>query len=187
MRFLRVLAIASLLVGFGVLQLAAAEVAKPAAAKMTAPAKRGPVTIVKAKLDPAVVIAAGTGVQGTIKLDGALTPQLSAMKCSDIMVVIGKYITPPPPTSTTTLNIPTFEEVASNMATGDIASGACTYKVIGVPTSTQYTVLMNAHPQGVHCDLVYLDEKPYQPKLTFKPGQMQTQNFVVKPVCTIVK
>jgi hypothetical protein len=186
MRFFRYLGIVALLVGFGVLQLAAAEVRKASAAsKISAPAKRGPITVVKAKLDPSVLVAAGTGVMGTIKLDGPLTPQLSTMKCTDIMVIVGNYTTPA--SSSTSIGIRTFEEVTSSAASGDIASGTCAYKVGGVPVSTQYTIILNANPAGVHCDVVGLAEQPYEPKLTFKPGQMQTQNYVVKPYCTLVK
>lgn len=179
MKLFRYLLIFTFLIGFGTL-LFSAEVARTAVAR-----KPGAVKIVKATLNKNAVIAAGTGLKGTIKLTAALPSPLSAMTCGDLSVLVGTYTTPP--ASPGTIAIRTFEEVASSAATGDITKGSCSYSVMGVPSAVKYDVLVNADRTKFACDVVTLNLKPATLQVTFKPGQMYTNDFQVTPGCEKVK
>lgn len=179
MKSFRYLLILSLLIGFGTL-LYSAEVTR------TVAPKPGAVKVVKASVNKNAIIAAGTGLKGTIKVNGALPSQLGTMACGDLSVLVGTYKTPA--ATQGTIAIRTFEEVVSSTATGDIAKGNCSYTVAGVPAGVKYDVLVNvADSTKFKCNVVSLNLKPATLQVTFKPGQMYANDFEVTPVCVTVK
>jgi hypothetical protein len=174
MKASRYLVIAAVILGVVGLQLTFAAITK-----------RPPVTIVKAGINKNLVIAAGTGLNGVIKINGTLPTQLKAMSCADLKVFIGTYKTPP--AGGGMIAVPTFEEVVSNAATGNIASGSCAYAVRGVPAGQEFDVLLNANPDKFACDRVTLMAQPSTTKVTFQAGKTETRDFQISPTCEIVK
>lgn len=152
---------------------------KPVLQKAPAQAK-----IVKAQLNKDIIFAAGTGLKGTLTLKSAIPTEMKSMTCGDINIYVGTYTTPTVPAGT--IAIPTFEEVASRQATGDITKGSCTYQVFPLPAGVAYNILVNVLPGKFACDSAWVVNSTGA-KVTFTKGQMAVRNFDLTPTCVHVK
>ena len=123
------------------------------------------------------------GVQGTINVTVPLNQNLSAFKCSDIVVQLGQDKPQGP------LNISTFEALASTHATGDITKGKCGYVIpnnSGVPVKT-YKIGLGTLKNLPNCDSVDVVTAGNKPVTFPTANKVETINFDGKPLCVQIK